>query len=326
MKKITLLLTATLFAANIFAQDAKEDAAKAQKEMEETDITKLPDGWKKSADVLFGGVWTNTDNWQGATDKYNITGTLNTVLKADQKKGRALWLNELRWVYGGIMAPSTNNNFRKAQDQLLASSMYAPQIRPKWFYGVKFNLNTQVLPGENYSADGKVVNRNSGFLAPGVIRLGVGILYRPTPNFKIYFSPLTANIATRLGGDNFFQAKNVLDKERFGIAADKSLRFGLGAMATVEYNTTILKNINYKTRLDVFTDYLREPFSKNDVDWLNSFNFNLTKNIAVGAVFNVRYYHFIAPRMQYLHTIGLSGAIKLDGLGNGLSRLKKMVK
>jgi Protein of unknown function (DUF3078) len=323
MKKITLLLTATLFAANVFAQDAKADAAKAQKEMEETDITKLPDGWKKSADVLFGGVWTNTDNWIGATDKYNFTGTLNAVLKADQKKGRALWLNELRWVYGGLMAPSTKDVFRKAQDQILASSMYAPQIKPKWFWGVKANLNTQLMNTYVYDKNGvRSIDPVSGFMAPGNIRLGVGILYRPTPNFKIYFSPLTANITTKLGKVYLPRTGDA----GFGVDANKTLRFGLGAMLTAEYSTTILKNINYKTRLDVFTDYLREPFVKNDIDWLNSINFNLSKNIAVGMVFNIRHYPFITPRTQYMHTIGLNGAFKLDGLGGGLNRLKKMVK
>jgi Protein of unknown function (DUF3078) len=323
MKKITLLFAATLcmFAAN--AQDSKEAAEKAKKEMEEMDITKIPDGWKKTADVLFGGVWTNTDHWQGASDKYNITGTANVILKADQKKGKALWLNDLRWVYGGIMAPSTGDNFRKSQDQLLASSMYAPQIKPKWFYGVKFNLNTQVMSGKNYDANGKFVNRNSSFMAPGTMRLGIGILYRPKPNFKLYFSPLTASISTRFG-KNFYSSDNHSIKEFYNIDSTKSLRFGLGAMLTMEYSTTIMKNVNYKTRLDMFTNYLANPFIKNDIDWLNSFNFNITKEISVGAVFNIRHYPFLSPETQYMHTIGLSGAFKLNGLPK-LSTLKKLV-
>jgi hypothetical protein len=307
MKKITLLLTASLFAANVFAQDTKAEAAASAKAMEETDITKIADGWKKSADVLFGTVWTNTSDWVGAAEKYNITGTLNAVLKADQKKGKALWLNEARWVYGGIASPSTLDKFRKAQDQLLLSSMYAPQIKPKWFYGIKLNLNTQLMNTNVYDNAGKVIDVQNGFMAPGVVRLGVGVLYRPTANFKVYFSPLTANITTKFGSR--YKLRDGVPG--FGVAKNKTINFGLGAMLTVEYATTIMKNINYKTRLDLFTDYLREPFSKTDVDWLNSINFNLTKNISVGAVFNTRYYHFLNPRTQYMHTIGLSGAFKL---------------
>jgi Protein of unknown function (DUF3078) len=325
MKKITLIVAMALSCATTFGQDAKADAEKARKELEETDITKIPDGWKKTADVLFGGVWTNTDKWQGASDKYNITGTANVILKADQKKGRALWLNELRWVYGGIMAPSTGGNFRKSQDQLLASSMYAPQIKPKWFWGVKFNLNTQVMSGKNYDANGNYINRNSSFMAPGTIRLGVGVLYRPQPNFKLYFSPLTASIYTRLGGDNYFSTKDAVTRELFNVDAGKSVSIGIGAMLTAEYYTTIMNNVNYKTRLDVFTNYAKEPFVKNDIDWLNSFNFNLTKNISVGAVFNIRHYPFLSTETQYMHTIGLSGAFKLNGLPS-LSSLKNMVK
>jgi hypothetical protein len=325
MKKITLLAAFALTTFSTFAQDSKADAAAAQKELEQTDITKIPDGWKKTADVLFGGVWTNTDKWQGASDKYNITGTANVILKADQKKGRALWLNELRWVYGGIMAPSTGDNFRKSQDQLLASSMYAPQIKPKWFYGVKFNLNTQVMAGKNYNSAGQYVNKNSGFMAPGTIRLGVGILYRPQPNFKVYFSPLTASIYTRFGGNNYFATENYSNREFYNVDSTKAIKFGLGAMLTAEYSTTIMKNINYKTRLDVFTNYLADPFVKNDIDWLNSFNFNLTKNISVGAVFNIRHYPFVSQNTQYMHTIGLSGAFKLNGLPK-LSSLKNMVR
>ncbi len=305
MKKIAILLFAASLSLSATAQRA--DAVNNAKEMEATDITKLPNGWKNSVDVLFGGVWTNTDHWVGATDKYNVAGTLNAVAKADRKQGNALWLNELRWVYGANMAPSTFDKARKSQDQLLLSSMYAPQIKPKWFYGVKFNLNTQLMPSYLYDNAGNATYKSSAFMAPGVIRLGAGVLYRPNPNFKVYFSPLTANITTKFG-------KTFLPRTGepgFGVDAGKTIRFGLGAMLSAEYSTTILKKVSYKTRLDVFTDYLREPFVKNDVDWLNSFNFNLTKNIGIGAVVNLRHYPFVSNRTQYMHTFGINGAFKL---------------
>jgi hypothetical protein len=310
MNKIKIALVIALLSGGntLQAQSTRGDAESNAKEMENTDITKIPDGWKKSLDFLFGTVWTNTSDWVGATDKYNFTGTLNAVAKADRKFGKTLWLNELRWVYGGLMAPSTQDEFRKAQDQILLSSMYAPQIKPKWFWGVKFNLNTQLMNTYSYSATGvRSINPVSGFMAPGIIRLGVGALYRPNPNFKVYFSPLTANLTTKFGS-TYLPLSGV---PGFGVESGKTIRFGLGAMATVEYSTTIMKNINYKTRFDIFTDYLREPFAKNDIDWLNSFNFNLTKYISVGAVFNTRHYPFVSPRTQYMHTIGLSGAFKL---------------
>jgi Protein of unknown function (DUF3078) len=305
MKKIAILLFAACLSLTAIAQ--RSDAEANAKEMESTDVTKLPNGWKKSIDVLFGAVWTNTDNWVGATDKYNISGTLNAIAKADRKQGNALWLNELRWVYGANMAPSTFDKARKAQDQLMLSSMYAPQIKPKWFYGVKFNLNTQLMPSYIYDNNGNQIYQSSGFMAPGIIRLGVGILYRPNPNFKVYFSPLTANITTKFG--SIFKPRS--GEPGFGVDAGKTFRIGLGAMLSAEYGTTLFNKVGYKTRLDVFTDYVREPFVKNDIDWLNSFNFNLTKQIAVGAVFNVRHYPFIAPATQYMHTVGISGAFKL---------------
>ncbi len=52
----------------------------------------------------------------------------------------------------------------------------------------------------------------------------------------------------------------ILDSEAgFAVDALKTLRFGLGAMQTAEYQIIIFKNIIYKTRFGVFIDYLRYP-------------------------------------------------------------------
>jgi hypothetical protein len=302
MKKILLTLALSGFVASTQAQKARD--AEGQAAIEAVDITKLPDGWKRSTDILFGGVWTNTSDWVGAAEKYNITTTLNAVLKADQKKGSRLFLNDVRWVYGQLRSPSTLDRFRKAQDQLMISSMWAPQIKPKWFHAVRLNVNTQLAPSNIYNSVGTKTGVANSFMAPGVVRLGWGIMYRPRNNFKVYISPVTANITTKFG-------KNFSNVEAFGVAKDKRIQFGLGAFLSTEYSTTIAKNIKYSTRVDAFTDYLRSPFTVIDVDWLNSVNFNLTKNISVAGVMNIRNYYFQETRVQYLHTIGLSGAFKL---------------
>jgi hypothetical protein len=314
MKKITLLLSAAFLSMQVNAQQTKSTADKDAEDMKkkaEMDITKLPDGWQKAGSLLLGFNYTNQSFWVGASEPYNATFNGGITYNATRKKGKTLWINDLSFLYASTSTKSTNGEFRKTTDLLTLTSMYAPQIKPKWFWAINADLRTQVFPGYDYKStpvNGKYT-QNSGFMTPGYVRIGLGVMYTPNPKLRIYYSPLTANITTKLG-------KFADGIARDGVPADKTTTFGLGSLLRADYTNTFktgtfFGDVAFKSRLDLFTDYLDRPFVVTDMDWVNSFGFNITKLISASALVNLRYYDRQIQRLQNQNMFGLGFSYKL---------------
>jgi hypothetical protein len=314
INKILFVLLAIMSSNMLVAQTdrASVDAgAEKTKKQAEMDLTKMPNGWQKGGNLLLGFNYTNVNKpWaagSGASQLYNaiFNGALN--YNATRKYGKTLWINDLNYVYTSQANPGTNDEFRSAADLLNFSTMYAPQIKPKWFYGFNLDLRTQLFNSYTYTGATKL--QNGSFLTNGIIRAGVGFMYTPNKNFRIYFSPLTANIATKLGA----WAKS---QERNGVKIDETTAIGLGSLLRTDYNNSWKTNtqfgtITYSSRMDLFTDYLKNPFTVINVDWFNSIGFNLTKYIGVAAQVNFRYYHDQVKDLQNQNMVGLSFNYKL---------------
>ncbi|MFM2385768.1 MAG: hypothetical protein RL660_525 [Bacteroidota bacterium] len=305
MKKITTIVALALATLTATAQSTKESAEAQEAKLKGVDFSKMKDGWIRVGALQLGTNWINTSNWVGASEKFNIGINGVGSFTANRKKGKSLWLNDANLTYGTVMTPSTQGTFRKNQDLLTASSMYAMQIKPKWYYAFSGDLRTQATLGYNYASPvaGGGYARTTGFMSPGFIRAGVGIMYTPNTKMRVYFSPLTANIVTKLG-------KDFAGVEMAGVKANEKIAFGLGALLRADYaNTfktgTVLGDLVYKTRFDAFTNYLDNPFGKIDIDWINNIGFQVTKNIAVSGVINTRYYHNVLQNLQYMHNFGI---------------------
>jgi Protein of unknown function (DUF3078) len=316
MKKITLLLASILFAAGTtFAQDidARKAAEEADKKIDQ-DVSGIPLGWTKSGSIGINLSETGHKYWY-TNPSDNLLFALNGTgtFKAYHRKGNVLWLNDFLLGYGVVSGDvTTDGDIRKNDDRLLFSTTYAPRILGKDLY-LAFNgdLSTQISKSFDYAGGKDPVSKKyqvaSNFFTPGYIRLGVGILWKPNTKFRLYFSPLTANIIGKMD-------KEFLDRNAFGVAAGKTINFGLGALLRADYQTMFAKNISYKTRLDLFTNYLDKPIAKIDVDWLNTLGFNLTKYIGVNFNLNVRYHedekaevsqNVYGPRTQYINNLGV---------------------
>jgi hypothetical protein len=291
-----------LFSSEIaFAQDTKSFASEQANSTEPIDITKIPDGWKKRVDFIFGAVWTQADKWVGAADKYNVAINTSSIIRIENKRKKTQWISDATILAGGLISTTTTGKFRKAQDQLIVNSTIQSQIIPKFFTAWKNSLITQLLPTYTYNngVQGEMV---SSAFSPGIIRTGLGFIYKPKSNFKIYFSPITASINTKLN------KKFLLNESGYGVPANKTFRIGWGALANSEFNQIIKKKYNFKTKLELFTDYTRSPFTVIDVDWINSLTFPISKSLSLAILVNTRYYHFIQQDLQYMHTVGLSGS------------------
>lgn len=307
MNKLLTTFFLLLVCPGLMAQSP--DTRKAAEEVDAKLSLKgeMKEGWTKGGVLSVNLNHTSNSDWQGASEKYTmaINGSFNYF--AYKKWDKNLWKNDVLLAYGVLRSPSTTDKFRKNDDRLQVSSLFARQINKHLYYAAALDVNTQMAPGYDYktadTTEKSGFKKTSNWLTPGNIRLGAGILWQPRGNLSVYLSPLTANIYTKLDKD----FKNVAFNS---VEAGESMRLGLGALLRADYYTTINKQLTYKTRFVAFTDYLNDPFTVMDLDWMNSILFNATKYIGVKLDVNFRYYQGQIQKVQILEMLGVGFTYK----------------
>ena len=106
-------------------------------------------------------------------------------------------------------------------------------------------------------------------MAPGYVLLSLGLDYKPTKNLSIFFSPVTARWV-------IVKDTALSNKGAYGVTPGKNSNLEFGAFATIGYLKEISNNITYKGRLDLFSNYRRNP-QNVDLFMSNTLNVKLSK-------------------------------------------------
>lgn len=273
MKRIVFFILISLLVSQIsFAQDEsingmKKDAERTFKK-DPKDTCKM--SWKT------GGVFSlnlnqgSLSNWASGGDKFSFSLNAFTSLYAFYKKDRHNWDNSLDLAYGFVN--STSLGSRKAADRIDLLSKYTYELHKKWNAGVLFNGRSQFDRGKAYEKTPAGLDTSytiSRFFAPAFLLGSVGIDYKPVNNLSIFLSPITARFVV------------VTDKKlgpAFGLDSGKIVKNEIGAYMTTNYSTSIGKSFTFKTRLDLFSNYLHNP-ENIDVYWSNVVTAKITKYI-----------------------------------------------
>lgn len=147
----------------------------------------------------------------------------------------------------------------------------------KWFYSLNFQFKTQIL--RNYEQNS--MKRTASFLSPGDLNLGLGMAYshqnqKKTFQFTATISPISYNLKTCI--------TDSIDHALFNIAPNRKTRSEIGSNAEFNMNWQITPNINYKTRLFLFTDY-----DYYMGDWENTLSFYINRFLSTQIYVHMRY-------------------------------------
>ncbi|WP_343700205.1 DUF3078 domain-containing protein [Chitinophaga sp.] len=292
MKKFYLAVTMLLLAATaVFAQDdsmrkLREETAKKIKNGEKDTTGRL---WKKGA--TFGLMFNqgSLTNWAAGGDKLSLSllGTLNAF--ANYKKGRHSWDNNLDLAYGYVNTTSLGT--RKSDDRIDLTSKYGYEIGKNWYLSGLFNLRTQFTDGYLYPAD-TTPEKVSRFFAPAYIVLSPGIDYMPNKEFSLFMSPVTARWVVVM--DDSLSARGA-----YGVDTGKHVRSEFGAYVTATWNKEIMKNVTYKSKLELFSNYRKNP-QNIDVFWTNMLALKVNKwisaNVSVDMIYDDDVKEFENPK------------------------------
>lgn len=271
MKKI-LFVAAFLSSLTVLAQDEtvknlKKDAERQIKKDPNDTTTRL---WKTGGFVGLNAAQGSLSNWAAGGDKFSLAINGNLSTYAFYKKNKHSWDNTLDINLGYMNTTSLGS--RKNDDRIDLVSKYGYSIGKQWNVGALFNFRSQMFKGYTYDNDG---NRSfsSNFLSPAYVLLSPGLEWKPNKEFSAFMSPATIRW-TIVKNDSLSSVG------AYGVDIGKHAKTEFGAFASMNYFKEINKMFSYKSRLDLYSNYLEEP--KNvDIYWTNLINMKLTKYLTL---------------------------------------------
>ncbi|MBN2614779.1 MAG: DUF3078 domain-containing protein [Bacteroidales bacterium] len=251
MKKSTFLLLAFFWITAAVQAQNPADTAKL---------------WKIKGKASLNFNETYFSNWAaGGNNAYGAIGKY--VMNIDYNKGKVFWTNNINLALGYSLIG--NSKPMKTDDQIQIYSTYKMQWKKNWLFTVLASIQTQFANGYNYAVDS--TTPISGFLAPLTVDLGPGIQFKPDKHLEINFSPVTARVVyvnnQRLAdAGSFGLTPAVTDTAGYIVKHAHKAYFAFGARLFAKIDYDIAKNVNLKSQLSLFSDYLHNP-QNIVVDW-----------------------------------------------------------
>ncbi|MFT4202357.1 MAG: DUF3078 domain-containing protein [Chitinophagaceae bacterium] len=263
--------------------------------------------WKLGGTSTLNLSQTSLSNWSAGGENFSMSLRATQNLYLFHKAGRHTWDNNLDWRFGYLQTTSLGG--QKNDDYFDFVSKYGLQIdsSQKWYASILFNPQTQLFDGRTYyTKDSSILA--SSFLSPAYITLAIGIDYKPFPkkNFSVFFSPITSRTTLVMNRKLAAQAK-------FGVEAYHRYLEQFGAFSMISFTGTIMKNVDYTGRLNLFANYLEHPQNVTFYT-TNTLNFKINKLLTANYTLNLIYDDDIQitqsdgtthPALQVMSAIGI---------------------
>ena len=250
MKKVLFTVLALSLAIVSFAQD------------------ELPQGWSHKGNIGLNFGQSSFTNWAaGGQNTVNGQGIFNYEIH--YLKGIFKWDNTLNTALGYSYFDFKKKPI-KTDDKIEFTSLATLKATEHLNYGAELAFRSQFAYGFDYTKDS--TQYISKFLAPAYLSLGLGVEWVPNPHFSLYFSPITGRVT--IVNDDYLASigafgVNELDKnDTITHAKFDKIRYEFGARAVAKFQYPLAKNIDFNSKLELFSNYLKDP-QYIDVDWQN---------------------------------------------------------
>ena len=268
MRRILALLLTIFVLTQSSAQDlviGKLRAETSKNIKKEEDTTKW--NWKRGGLMSFNLAQSSLSNWAAGGDNFSMSVNAYFNYFYFYKNKRQSWDNNLDVNLGYLQSTSVGSRKNDDRFDYLSKYGYKMDSTGKWYISALFNFRSQFFDGYTYSNN--VADFSSSFLSPAYVILSAGFDYKQNSHFSVFLSPLTSR--TTMVANKYLSDKGV-----YGVPPGTHVYNELGAFATVNFNNNIAKNINYKGRLDLFSNYQNQP-ENVDLFMTNQFSFKINK-------------------------------------------------
>lgn len=267
MKKTLILIALVLSISVTFAQE---------KELKK-------EGWTKKGNVSVLFNQSTFSNWLAGGEN-NIAGNLGLNYDFNYAKGDINWDNKIIASYG--ISKIKGAKTQKTDDRLELNSLFGKKAKGYWYYSAFANFKTQMDTG----FDAKTRKKNSHFFSPAFLQFGPGMLWKKSDNLKVNFAPLTSKfIFVHDEFTNPTDPRNMLvDNAYFGVKANKTSRYELGAAVNAYYKANVMQNVAVENILNLYTNYLEDP-QNLDIDYTMNVVMTINKYLSANFSFQAIY-------------------------------------
>ena len=332
MKNILIVIVcAAACMMDVMAQDAtvkelKNTASTLIKT--DTSLKRNKNGWAKGGLFSLNLTQVGNSNWIAAGgDEFSLSMATSLNIFADRLWGRNTWNSVLDLNYA--LVNTTSLGVRKVNDRLDFTSKYG--YTPKKWKNLSLSslaqLRSQITSGYQYNYFGTTVKRrNSGFFAPAYVTLApIGIDWHPNAWFTVFGSPVVARWVIASNGPYSYATPGGVFNGNvetplatlYGVDPANPTRGEFGAFITATFKKGIMKNVDYYSKADLYSNYLKK--AKNiDVFWTNQLKMKVNKWIQVSYSLDLLYDDDVknparpanALGLQVLSTLGVGFAAK----------------
>lgn len=223
--------------------------------------------WKRGGLVNINLAQGTLSNWAAGGDNFSLATTSYINYYVYNKGKKYNWDNNLDFNFGLLKTSSLGT--RKNDDRVEVISKYGLKVDTtgKVFASVLYNFRSQLFDGLTYIGDSGYLS--SSFMSPAYFLLSFGFDYKPSPVFSLFLSPLTERIT-------MMASNRLSSKGLYGVPAGRHYIAQIGAFASINYNKEIFKNVTYRGKMDLFSDYTHNP-ENIDMYFTNLFAFKINK-------------------------------------------------
>lgn len=220
-----------------------------------------------STGVYLSQAYVSSTWYQGGNSyfsllfNFNWNVDLNTVFHPN-----LLFNSALSYKLAISSAPKGSiHSLLVSQDQLQYNLKTGFRAWKKWFYSFIMQFKTPFF--NTYPSDSEQLT--SSFLSPADFNIGLGMTYETKAlsdrlKLSVSISPISYNLKV-CNSDR-------IDHLQFNIPADRKTHSEIGSNAEANLEWQITRNISWKSRMFLFTDY--DYFQ---ADWENTFNFAINR-------------------------------------------------
>ncbi len=222
--------------------------------------------WKVENKIGINFSQSYFSNWSaGGENTLAVSGKYSFL--ANYSKEKHKWDNWLDLALG--YSYIGDNDPLKTDDKIEFISSYGYKFHDKLFATILVTFRSQFAKGYNYKEDS--TNYISKFMAPGTVDIGPGIEWKPNDHFSVNYSPVTAkwiivNDQELANAGSFGLDPAVVDSNGVVIENAKKVKSMFGSKALMVFKYEIFENVNFNTKLELFSDYMNNP-QNIDVNW-----------------------------------------------------------
>jgi len=260
--------------------------------------------WTTGGNVGLFLQQVGVSNWAGGGQN-SLSYGMETNLYANKEVKKHTWESGLQAGYG-LIRQGDDAETRKNNDVLIITSKYGRFLKKKWQLSAGVDFRTQFAKGYEY--EGAVDGADSlisDFMAPGYLSPYLGITYKPKKSISMTLAPI-------MGKFTFVLNDQLSELGAYGVDPGSKVRSQVGASFTGSYQKTVMKNVNLKSNLLLFSAY--NDFSHVDVNFDLFLNFKVNEFITTNFGLQAIYDHDIdiedddgnvGPRLQLRNTLNV---------------------